>query len=299
MSSILVIGSSNTDLVVQSGRFPKPGETLLGGDLLMFHGGKGANQAVAAARLGGTVSFICCVGDDLFGKNALAHYREEGLDLTGASVVNGRPSGVALILINDAGENEIVVAPGANHALTPGHLAGKKALLTKAGILLTQLETPIPVLMELAVHCRSTGQGLILNPAPARAISDDILSGLFLITPNQTEAEFFTGIPVTGPDSAMRAAGEFIQMGVRNVVVTMGSQGACFRNQEESFFIPAPVVEVKDTTAAGDVFNGALAVCLAEGKPWKEAVALAIRAASRSVAKMGAQSSAPYLHEIT
>ncbi len=299
MATVLVIGSSNTDMVVKTSRFPEPGETILGGDFFMFHGGKGANQAVAAARLGAEVAFICSVGDDLFGRNALSHYQNEGIATQGIQQLKGQASGVALITVNAEGENVIVVAPGANHLLTAEHLLQCKPLLQRASIFLTQLETPLEALAALVAECQKTGQRLILNPAPARALGSNLLDGLFALTPNQTEAALLTGIPVADAAGAEAAGRALLEMGVQNVIITMGGKGAFFMNKSEKWLSRAPVVPVKDTTAAGDVFNGALAVRLAGGDHWKEAVGFAIKAASMAVTRLGAQNSAPFLHEIS
>lgn len=299
MSEIIVVGSSNTDMVVKTPRFPEPGETILGGDFFMFPGGKGANQAVAAARLGGKVSFICCVGDDIFGQNALEGYSKEGINIGGAMIVNGAPSGVALITVNANGENEIVVASGANNLLSENHLEGVTKQLQDADIILTQLETPIPIVSRLAEFCRQNGQRLIINPAPAQALSDEILKELYLITPNETETKILTGIEVIDESTAGRACEVFFQKGVKNVIITMGSKGAFFMNDKLNFMVIAEKVKAIDTTAAGDVFNGAVAVCLAKKMTWKESIEFANKAAALSVAKMGAQTSAPYLNEIT
>jgi ribokinase len=298
MARIAVIGSSNTDMVVKAPRFPQPGETLLGGDFFKFPGGKGANQAVAAARLGAAVSFICAVGDDLFGRDALEHYTKEGIDLNGSRTVRDTASGVALILINQAGENEIVVASGANSCLSAAHLGEQQALLAKADLLLTQLETPMECIEFLAGYCRKSGQPLILNPAPAARLPGDVLRGLYLLTPNQSEAKQLTGIDVTDEASARAAGTQLLGSGIRNVIITLGKKGAFFMNRDEHFLASAPEVSVRDTTAAGDVFNGALAVKLAEGQAWPEALAFANKAAAVSVTRMGAQASAPYKHEI-
>lgn len=298
MARVVVIGSSNTDMVIKTRRFPKPGETILGGEFFMFHGGKGANQAVAAARLGAEVVFICAVGDDLFGSNALAHYGKEGIMLQGVQKMEGQASGIALITIDESGENEIVVAPGANNLLTSVHILSQNSLLGEASILLTQLETPLEVLYGLVEHCAKSGQRLILNPAPARKLDKHHLNGLFLLTPNQTEAGLITGMEVMDEAGAEVAAKECLQLGVQNLIITMGSRGAFFMNATENFWAEAPDVKAIDTTAAGDIFNGALAVAIARNQSWKEAVQFGIKAASLSVTRMGAQNSAPFLHEI-
>lgn len=298
MSEIIVVGSSNTDMVVKTPRFPEPGETILGGDFFMFPGGKGANQAVAAARLGGKVSFICCVGDDIFGQNALEGYSKEGINIEGAMIVKGAPSGVALITVNANGENEIVVASGANNLLSKNHIERITKQLRDADIILTQLETPIPIVSHLAEFCRQNGQRLIINPAPAQELSDEILKGLYLITPNETETKILTGVEVTDESTAKRACELFFQKGVKNVIITMGSKGAFFMNDKLNFTVNAKKVKAIDTTAAGDVFNGAVALSLAKKMDWKESIEFANKAAALSVAKMGAQTSAPYLNEI-
>jgi ribokinase len=298
MSEIVVVGSSNTDMVVKTPRFPEPGETILGGDFYMFPGGKGANQAVAAARLGGKINFICCVGDDIFGQNALEGYKKEGININGALIAKGEPSGVALITVNAEGENEIVVASGANNLLSKTHLEGVSKQIQGVDIILTQLETPIPVIAHLANYCRENKQKLIINPAPAQQLSDEILKELYLITPNETETRILTGVEVTDETSASRACKALFQKGVKNVLITMGSRGAFFMNNEVHFTAKAQKVNAIDTTAAGDVFNGALAVCLAQNMPWKESIEFANKAAALSVTKMGAQTSAPYLNEI-
>ena len=298
MAKLTVVGSSNTDMVIKTPRFPLPGETIIGGDFFMFPGGKGGNQAVAAARMGGEVSFICCLGDDVFGRQSLEGYNKEGIDTSGILLLKDVPSGVALITVNAQAENEIVVASGANNSLSAEHLRANKAKIEETGLVLTQLETPVSVVAELASLCRNSDIPLIINPAPAQELSDDILDGLYLITPNETETHILTGIEISDKESASRAASALLIKGVRNIIITMGKRGAFFKNAEEEFTVLPPKVEAVDTTAAGDVFNGALAVCLAEQMSWKESIDLASRAAAVSVTRMGAQASAPYKKEV-
>lgn len=292
MKKIIVVGSSNTDMVVKTQRFPKPGETIIGGDFFMFPGGKGANQAVAAARLGGNIQFICSVGDDLFGANALEAYQKDGIDISLSKKCEDAPTGVALITVNAEGENEIVVASGANAKLSPANLEDVDFNNT---IVLTQLETPMETVLYLS---HTTNANLILNPAPAQTLPAEVLNGLFLITPNETEAQLLTGIEVKDEDSAREASEDFLDKGVQNVIITLGSKGAFFMNAAERFLIQAQKVKAMDTTAAGDVFNGAVAVGIAQGKSWKESIIFANKAAGIAVTKMGAQESAPYLSEI-
>ena len=264
----------------------------------MFPGGKGANQAVAAVRMGGTVSFICSVGDDIFGQNALKGYKKEGLNVDGCMLAAGSPSGVALITVNKEGENEIVVASGANNLLSESHISAHSARITSADIVLTQLETPIEVVKHLAAICKNSGQRFVINPAPAQPLSDEILDGLFLITPNETESKLLTGIDVNDEQSAELACKRFLSKGVQNVIITMGSNGAFFMNATEKMLISPPKVTAVDTTAAGDIFNGTLVVFLAQGLSWQESITLANKAAAISVTKMGAQASAPFKDEI-
>ena len=298
MSRIVVVGSSNTDMVVKTERFPEPGETIIGGDFFMFPGGKGANQAVAAARAGGEVTFICAVGDDVFGENALDGYRDEGIDVTSAKVIKDAASGVALITVNAHGENEIVVASGTNATLSPIYISEVVEKMKNDALFLTQLETPLDTTAYLARHCKLTNQQLIINPAPAQELSDEILEGLFLITPNETESKILTGISVEDDASMREAAKVLISKGVQNVIITLGSKGAFFMNAEEQFLVPSFPVKAVDTTAAGDVFNGVLTFCLSKNKNWKESITFANRAAALSVTKMGAQGSAPNIEEI-
>lgn len=298
MAKIIVVGSSNTDMVVKTSRFPEPGETIIGGDFFMFPGGKGANQAVAAARAGGEVTFICSVGDDLFGKNALLGYEEEGIDTSSAKIVKDSASGVALITVNESGENEIVVASGTNALLSPIYVSEVMEEMGNEAFILTQLEIPLETISFLARYSKLTDQPLIINPAPAQVLEDEVLEGLFLITPNETEAKILTGITIDD-DASMEAAGKaLLSKGVKNVIITLGSKGAFFMNEDLKLLEPSEKVIALDTTAAGDVFNGVLTVCLSEGMNWKESIAYANKAAALSVTKMGAQGSAPYKEEI-
>ena len=299
MPKIIVVGSSNTDMVVKTERFPEPGETILGGDFFMFPGGKGANQAVAAARAGGEVTFICAVGDDVFGQNALEGYREEGINVDTAKIIKEAASGVALITVNGEGENEIVVASGTNAMLSPVYVSEVMEEMDNDGIFLTQLETPIETIEYLARYSQLTDQPLIINPAPAQELSDMILKDLFLITPNETEAKILTGISVDDSISMEGSAQALLDKGVQNVIITLGSRGAFFMNDNERFLVPSQKVKAVDTTAAGDVFNGVLTVCLSQDMGWQESIGYANRAAALSVTKMGAQGSVPYKEEIS
>ena len=298
MPKIVVVGSSNTDMVVKTARFPEPGETIIGGDFFMFPGGKGANQAVAAARAGGKVDFICAVGDDLFGQNALKGYTKEGINIASALVIENEASGVALITVNDEGENEIVVASGTNGMLFSEHLTMVLRDDDDVAVFLTQLETPVETVAFLAERAKTNDQKLIINPAPAQALEDSILDNLFLITPNETEAKILTGIEVVDEGTMRKAARALLTKGVQNVIITLGSRGSFYMDKNMSFTVETPTVKVVDTTAAGDVYNGVLAVCIANQMDWQEGMAYASKAAALSVTKMGAQDTAPTKEEI-
>lgn len=302
MKKIFVIGSSNTDMVVKSKKLPLPGETILGGTFLMNAGGKGANQAVAAARLGGDVTLVAKVGDDIFGKQSIKDFEKENINTDYVFVDDTVPSGTALITVNEEGENCIVVAPGANAKLLPADIEQVKNL-AEAEIILMQLEIPIETIASVIRIARSNGQKVIINPAPAQSLDDELLDGLFLVTPNQTEATLLTGITVTDETTAAIAADIFLNKGVQNIIITLGKDGAYFQNKDLKFRVKAPVVKALDTTAAGDTFSGAMAVALTENIDpmaigWKQAVEFAVKAASVSVTRMGAQASVPYRHEI-
>ena len=298
MSRILVIGSSNTDMVIKTEKLPVPGETILGGTFLMNPGGKGANQAVAAARLGGKVTFVTKRGNDLFGNQAVGLLMREGIDTQYVVKDMELPSGVALITVDSAGENSIVVAPGSNGNLMQEDIPPMIFETGKFEILLLQLEIPISTVEYSAIAASDHGIKVILNPAPACKLSDNLLKHTWLITPNETEAESITGVTVTDISSAERVAALIQERGVKNVIITLGEMGAFVKSENYTGLIPGVKVKPVDTTAAGDVFNGALAVALSEGKELKDAVFFANKAASISVTRMGAQASAPYRSEI-
>jgi ribokinase len=297
-NSILVIGSTNTDMVIKSVKLPLPGETVLGGTFFMNAGGKGANQAVAAARLGGKVSFVAKVGNDIFGKQTLNNLQKENINIDYVFVDDEAPSGTALIMVNQKGENCIVVAPGANANLLPSDIEIAKEI-SVAGLILMQLEIPMETIAAVVKIAYSNKQKVIINPAPAQPIDDNLLKDIFLIIPNETEANLLTGITVTDEASASEAADVFLNKGVQNVIITMGKQGAFFKNDNDKFIVNAPDVKAIDTTAAGDTFCGALAVALTERKNWRKAIQFAVEAASVSVTRIGAQSSVPHRNEIS
>jgi ribokinase len=296
--SIIVVGSSNTDMVIQTTKFPIPGETLLGGKFFLFPGGKGANQAVAAARLGGHVTFIAKVGNDIFGEQALQQFKKEGIDTRFIISDPSNPSGVALITVDAKGENTIVVAPGANGTLTSEDIQKANDVFENTSIVLMQLEIPIDAVIHTARLATDHGKKVILNPAPARKLPDALLKELFIITPNESETETLLGIEITDMNSVHAAAKQLHDKGVSHVIITLGSEGAYLYNVGGGRHIPTTKVTSVDSTAAGDVFNGALAVAISEGKSLSEAIAFANRAAAISVTRMGAQASAPFRKEL-
>ncbi len=297
---IYVIGSSNTDMVVRVDKHPLPGETVMGGVFYMNAGGKGANQAVAAARLGAEVFFVVHIGNDVFGKQSLQQFQNaEHINISLATIDMDHPSGVALIVVDANGENSITVAPGSNHYLDVKKVELALKDVVAPAIVLIQMEIPMASIEYAIQTSYAKGLQVILNPAPAEAINPSLLKNLQWITPNESEAEVLTGIRVTDIKSAAEAAKKLRDQGVLNVVITLGSKGAYLHTETiEKLIVAVPVKAVVDTTAAGDCFNGALAVALAENKPIEEAVAFACCAASISVTRPGAQASLPHRQEV-
>lgn len=295
---LLVVGSSNTDMVIKTEHLPRPGETVLGGSFFMNPGGKGANQAVAAARLGVYVTFICKTGNDIFGHQSYQLFEEEGIDTSYVFSDIQTSSGIALITVDSNAENCIVVSSGANANLSPSDLDKAEEVLDDADIVLMQLEVPIETVEHVAKTAYSKSKKVILNPAPAQKLSEDLLKNLYLITPNETEAETLSGIHIIDIESAKKAAIKIAESGVQNVVITLGTKGALVYDNKLFTEVKAYKVEAIDTTAAGDVFNGALCVALLEGQSLTESVRFACKAAAISVTRYGAQDSAPYRGEI-
>lgn len=292
MKKILVLGSSNTDMTVKTPVMPVPGETVLGGDFTMSPGGKGANQAVAARRLGGDVSFICKLGRDVFGENALKHYREEGVGTNGV-LRSDLPSGVALITVDNEAENCIVVASGANLDITPSDIAASSDAIRSCDILLMQLEIPVPAVLQAARIAHGAGATVVLNPAPYAALPEEIFSCIDLFIPNETELSAFSGMPVSDVPSAVRAAEVLFAKGVGKMIVTMGGKGSLLLDGGAPRTVSAFRVDAVDTTGAGDTYCGALCVALAEGRTLDEAARFASAASALSVTRMGAQTAMP------
>jgi ribokinase len=284
-------------MTVKTHSLPRPGETVLGGVFSMGAGGKGANQAVAARRLGGEVKFICKVGHDMFGDNALRQYREEGLDTSGI-LRSSLPSGVALIYVDSQAENCIVVASGANADLSEEDIEVSREAIENCGILLLQLETPVPSVLKAAKMAHKAGATVMLNPAPACPLPEEIFPYVDIFIPNETELSTYSGIQVEDVASAEKAALAMQEKGVGTLIVTMGSKGSLICDGGTAVFVPAHKVKAVDTTAAGDTFCGGLCVAIAEGKDLKEATEFATAAAALTVQKMGAQNSIPFRKEI-
>ncbi|MBK2124309.1 ribokinase [Fangia hongkongensis] len=296
--SVVVIGSANTDLIIQTPHIPAPGETILGSEYHIASGGKGANQAVAAKRLGAEVSFIANIGKDNFGDELIQNYQNEGINIDHITRSNVH-SGIAMIHVAEDGENAIAVASGSNAQLLPNDILSNEALFRQSNYVICQLETPLETVLSAAKLAKKTGNIFILNPAPATTLPDELYPLIDIISPNETEAKMLTGITVTSEESAREAAQVFKEKGVKNSIITLGEKGAFLYNEAGFALIPAHKVKALDTTAAGDTFNGALVASLASGKTLSQSVAFANLAASLSVMKLGAQPSIPYLKELT
>lgn len=292
-AKVVVIGSSNTDMTIKGDRLPKPGETVLGGEFRMGPGGKGANQAVAAQRLGADVSFICKVGRDIFGDNAISGYQKEGIDCS-RILRSDKASGTALILVDGNAENCIAVAPGANADLTPEDVDSVADVIRSADYLILQLEIPVESVLRAAKIAHEAGVYVILNPAPACHLPEELFGYISLITPNQTESALLSGVE----DNLDAAVERLMQLGVKDVVVTLGSKGSLVISEGAKTLVPSLKVKAVDTTAAGDTFCGALCVALSEGCSLVDAAGFATKASALTVQKMGAQDSIPFRSDI-
>ncbi|MBQ0114311.1 MAG: ribokinase [Bacteroidales bacterium] len=297
MKKIVVIGSSNMDLVVSTPQFPRPGETVMGSDFMMNLGGKGANQAVAATRLGGNVSFIAKVGEDAYGREMKEQFAAEGMNIDHVTATDCS-SGIAVITVNSDGENNIVVVGGANQRLTGDDIDNARGLIEASDIVLMQLETPVETLTRAAAMAHSMGKLVVLNPAPARTLPVELLENVDIIIPNETEASLLSGIEVTDNDSAAKAIAKLQSLGVKDVIMTMGSQGAATTEGGKLVMVPTPRVTAVDTTAAGDTFCGAFCVALGEDMDKKDAIAFACKAAAYTVQHRGAQCAMPRREQI-
>lgn len=300
-SKILVLGSYNVDLSSSVKKFPKPGETVMGFGFHKGHGGKGSNQAIAASRLGGNISFMGCVGNDIFGQEAISMFCEEDIETSYLQIDKIHATGTAVITVEESGENQIVVNPGANHQLLPNHIDGK-INFGEFSWLILQLEVPFESVRRAIELAQEKGVKVILNPAPVFEDVMEILPHVDVITPNETEAEVLTGISIEGLDDVKKAAKWFIEKGTKAVAITMGGNGVYIASMTENGFqgehIPTTKVNAIDTTGAGDCFNGALGVALSEGKSLKNATEFAVKAAALAVQRRGAGEAMPYRKEI-
>ena len=298
MKKIIVIGSSNVDMVVRTSHLPAPGETILGGEFFMNQGGKGANQAVAIKRLGGNLIFMAKLGNDVLGRQSVGYFKKEGIDTRYIALDEDSASGVALISVDDHAENSIVVASGANMLLNEQDVDKMLEEMCEGDILLMQLEIPLQTVEYAARKAFGKGVKVVLNPAPARSLPKELFRHLYMVTPNRIEAEMLTGIKIANDADVEKVAEEICAMGVKNVIITLGSKGCLIREEGVSYRIDAFKVEPVDTTAAGDTFNGALCVGLSEGMDLKQAAVMASKASSIAITRMGAQSSIPYREEL-
>lgn len=298
MNKLVVLGSVNADHVLQVASFPRPGETLHGHSYCVIPGGKGANQAVAAARLGADIAFIACVGDDSFGHQMRDTFAREGMNTEAVMIEDDMPTGIAMIQVAATGENSICISAEANGCLTPERLAPHHHLIEQADTLLMQLETPMETIEAAAKIAKQAGTRVVLNPAPAQPLSDDLLQHLDMITPNETEAELLTGVKVDNVTTAQQAADALHAKGIKQVMITLGSQGVWLSDNGKGRQVPGFRVDAKDTTAAGDTFNGALLTALQEGREMEEAIRFAHAAAAISVTRFGAQTSIPHRREV-
>ncbi|EPZ5902250.1 ribokinase [Vibrio fluvialis] len=298
MNKLVVLGSVNADHVLQVPSFPRPGETLHGRNYQVIPGGKGANQAVAAARLKADIGFIACVGDDSFGINIRESFKLDGMNISGVKMQPNCPTGIAMIQVSDSGENSICISAEANARLTAEAIEPDLARIREAKYLLMQLETPIDGIVKAAQVAKEARTNVILNPAPARELPDELLSCVDVITPNETEAEVLTGITVTDDESAQLAADALHRKGIEIVMITLGAKGVWLSQNGRGTLIPGFRVQATDTTAAGDTFNGALVTGLLEEMPLESAIKFAHAAAAISVTRFGAQTSIPNRAEV-
>lgn len=297
MQKLTVLGSINADHVIQVPHFPQPGETLSGQNYHIVYGGKGANQAVAAARLGAKVDFIACIGEDKIGLEMKQAFQKDGINTDSIATIQGETTGIAMIQVADSGENSIVISAGANAHLTTDIVDKFKQKILDTDALLMQLETPLDAIIYATKIAKQAGKHTVLNPAPAKALPDELLAQLTMITPNETEAEVLTGVKVVDEQSAAQAAAVFHQKGVAIVLITLGAKGVFISHNALQKIIPGFRVQAKDTTAAGDTFNGALVTALLEQKSLEESIQFAHAAAAISVTRFGAQTSIPSRQE--
>ncbi|QIZ49034.1 ribokinase [Dickeya zeae] len=295
---LVVLGSINADHILNLAQFPRPGETVIGKQYGVAFGGKGANQAVAAGRSGANIEFIACVGADDIGERIRQQLIKDRIDVSAVEAIPGQTTGVALIFVNGEAENMIGIHAGANAAVTPDYLHRYQQKITDASALLMQLESPLETVIAAARLAHDSGTKVILNPAPACSLPDELLSLVDMITPNETEAQILTGVSVETEEDAQRAAQVLHDKGISTVLITLGSRGVWLSEQGKGQRIPGFRVKAVDTIAAGDTFNGALVTALLESRPMDAAVKFAHAAAAIAVTRHGAQPSVPWREEI-
>lgn len=298
MGSITVIGSLNMDLVVRADRIPAAGETLAGSDFHLFPGGKGANQAVAASRAGATTCMIGCVGNDAFGPMVLTSLGESGVDISGVATMAGISTGSATIIIENSGENRIIVVPGANGLVSPSYVESRWEDIKQSGLILLQHEIPLETVQYILERSLTENIPVVLNPAPFYPISPDLIPAISILILNEVEAAGLTGDTINDQGSAMRAARRLVKAGVKTVIITLGPNGTVLKSSEEELFLPAFKVDVVDTTAAGDTFAGSYAAWINKGEHPSVALRYASAAAALAVGRLGAQTSIPWQEEV-
>lgn len=295
---ITVVGSLNMDLVVYADKIPRPGETVLGRNFRQIPGGKGANQASSAAKLGAEVCMIGCIGTDSFGAQLKDSLGRDGVNVEHVMVKPGVSTGVAVILVENSGDNSITVASGANYSITEGDIAKARGVITASDVILLQLEIPLNTVKAATIAAKSAGKTVILNPAPAAELDEEILKNTDILTPNETELEFLSGQRTDTLENIKAAASVMLEKGVKELVITLGARGALHINRKAAAHYSAYQVNAVDTTAAGDSFNAALAVSLSEGKTMEEAIGFAMKVGAMTVTKEGAQPSLPLIKEV-
>ena len=300
MKKLVVIGSSNMDLVVSTEHFPLSGQTVMGKKFMTNFGGKGANQAVAASLLGGDVFFICKVGNDNYGREMIEKFQKDGIDTQYVTATDQAATGIAVITVDANGENTIVVASGANGLLASEDIRNAEPAISQADVLLMQLETPVEPLCTAAQIAHKKGKYVILNPAPApkAPLPSDLLRHIDLIIPNETEATSITGVEISDLQSAERAMKALKELGAKDAMITLGEKGVLAYEDVKVKLFPACKVQAIDTTAAGDTFCGALSVAICQGQGMKEAIAFANKAAAYTVQHEGAQCAMPHLNDL-